>query len=543
MKKQFALLSFIAISTMAQTLTQKIDVTVVNVDVVVTAPDGTPVRGLSRDDFQLFEDGVPQPITNFYSVGTSPATVQATTAAAPPAPAPSNDDPRFRRKVLVLIDNVHISKHARDMALDQLEKFIDDRFRGGEYDWSIATVGSRLGLIMPLTSDKQRIHETIAAIRRGGARQDATESLKLSDVSPAMRHGMDQVPSNGRAQFSPDLFSYGQQEHEREIRARFTVDAVVSAARALAAADGKKIVLLLSDNRDFNDIELTYSKKGYFIQRDFISDKQTDNFGTISREIKTLKDYIVAEANASNVSFYIIDPEGLKAPADLGLPDDPGGTSGMTNSQGLFWLAADTGGRLMPGNDLNASMMQFETRSSNFYSLGFHPSHDDAKYHKLTVKLTKPGKYDLRYRTGYSNVTSEEQLERTLRSPLAMSAHASSLPVTLLTEKAEPQKRGTVLVPFRATIPISKLQFLPDGQKWNATFDVYVSVFDVDGNNLSFNRFSSSATAPSGTVNPAAKFTYRNGVVMRTGPHRIVVAFRDRATDAVGVAESMVQTE
>jgi hypothetical protein len=188
-------------------------------------------------------------------------------------------------------------------------------------------------------------------------------------------------------------------------------------------------------------------------------------------------------------------------------------------------------------------MTQFETRSSNYYSLGFHPKHDDGKYHKLTVKLNKPGNYELRYRNGYSNVSSEEQLERTLRSPMAMSAE-SSLPVTLRTEKAEPQKRGTVLVPFRATIPISKLQFLPDGQKWNASFDIYVSVFDADGKNLSFNRFSTSATAPSATVDPAAKFTYRNGVIVRKGPQqRLVVAFRDRATDAVGVAESVVQTE
>ena len=35
----------------AQTLTQKIEVSVVNVDVVVTGPDGAPVRGLTRDDF------------------------------------------------------------------------------------------------------------------------------------------------------------------------------------------------------------------------------------------------------------------------------------------------------------------------------------------------------------------------------------------------------------------------------------------------------------------------------------------------------------
>jgi len=52
---------------------EKIDVSVVNVDVTVTDRAGNPVRGLTRDDFEVFEDGRPQPITNFYAVEHAPA--------------------------------------------------------------------------------------------------------------------------------------------------------------------------------------------------------------------------------------------------------------------------------------------------------------------------------------------------------------------------------------------------------------------------------------------------------------------------------------
>lgn len=44
-------------------------VSLVRVPVVVTARDGALVRGLTRDDFQVFEDGAPQPI-QFFLAGT-----------------------------------------------------------------------------------------------------------------------------------------------------------------------------------------------------------------------------------------------------------------------------------------------------------------------------------------------------------------------------------------------------------------------------------------------------------------------------------------
>jgi len=60
---------FLALPLVAQTpVIEKIDVNVVNVDVTVTDRAGNPVRGLTRDDFQILEDGKLQKVTNFYAV-------------------------------------------------------------------------------------------------------------------------------------------------------------------------------------------------------------------------------------------------------------------------------------------------------------------------------------------------------------------------------------------------------------------------------------------------------------------------------------------
>src|SRR5216684_7915282 len=100
MRKTLVLAIFLAATTplFGQSLTEKIDVSLVNVDVTVTS-HGTPARGLTRDDFQVFEDGVAQPISNFYSVEpprTDGRTVAAATAPSASAVITDPADERFR---------------------------------------------------------------------------------------------------------------------------------------------------------------------------------------------------------------------------------------------------------------------------------------------------------------------------------------------------------------------------------------------------------------------------------------------------------------
>ena len=528
-------LAFAAALASAQTLTQKIDVSVVNVDVVVTAPDGAPVRGLTRDDFLLFEDGVAQPITNFYSVENTPRPVEGAEQPAHAVAVP--DDERFRRKVLVLIDNNHLSKRGRELALKNLEELINDRFRGGEYEWSIAGIGSHVGLAMPLTSDKKQIHAALEAIRSGGRRSDrpefndiASQSISSTDLQAVQWSAMNRTFSAART------FSQDKDDLERSMQARYTTDAIVEAARAFAGAGGKKIVLLLTDDIGLNDIETSFVTP-FSIQQRNINEWSANT----AKTLQTLKNRIIEEANASNASFYIINPEGLTASNDIGANPKP-----ETNNQAVYWLAEQTGGKLLPGNDLKTSVQRFDDISSNYYSLGFRPAHpDDGKYHALTVKLAKPGNYKLQHRMGYTNLTTDAQLGRALQSHIAvtMATNTSALPVTLTTEATESaDRRDAVVVPFSAKIPMSSLQFVPAGDQWKARMDIYVSVFDENGRNIVLKRFTAGASAASADPDPNGVFVYKNKIALRKGQtHRIVVAIRDQATDAVGMADRTVK--
>ena len=247
----FALVTFLAVPLFAQApLVEKIEVSVVNVDVTVTDRAGHPVRGLTRDDFEIFEDGVRQTITNFYVVDQN-------------APAQKDEDQRFRRKVLVVIDRNSMTPYERDHALARLEEFINDQFRGGEYDWSIAAVDVSLRMLLPPTSDKRAIHDALNEIRHGR---------------------MPRILQTQEPQTPAQLW-------EAAVAGGSTIDAIVDATRSFGAASGKKIVLLLAGDLLPNDWHLSDLK--------------------LTRYIAETRNELIEEANASNVNLYIVNPEGV----------------------------------------------------------------------------------------------------------------------------------------------------------------------------------------------------------------------------------------
>jgi len=478
------LFAFASIATAQQPLTEKIDVNLVNVDVTVTS-HGAPARGLTADDFEVTEDGKPQTITNFFAVENAPAA----TAAAPAAPP----DERFRRKVLVIVDYVHSSKILRNKALQRLEQFIDDKFTGGQYDWSIAVAGQDMRFVLPLTSDKTRIHDAIQAMRDSSTFEPAPGIKPLSlDI---------RMPFLDPAEASDDA-----------VYTAFSLRALHNGTRAFAALEGKKIILLLSEGLGnlFEDPSARILANG----------NSGSGRATAARQLITLRDALVHDANAANLNFYVLDLSGVTTI----------GTKG-----GMYWLASLTGGAFLPGNSTTASLQTFDDLSSNFYSLAYRPPHpDDGGYHRIKVRLKKPGSYSLQYREGYGAVPFEVRLERTLTSPAAamLAVQTSTIPLSLTTGSPSSAKDKT-LVPLSVSVPLRNLQFIPGAHGSNAQVDFYVSVFE-DGRNVGVERYTTKAHANDDGATSAGQLTHRATLRLRSGrQHTIVVAIHDQVSDAV----------
>lgn len=541
----FTILLAATTSAFAQSLTEKIDVSLVNVDVTVTSR-GAPARGLTRDDFQVFEDGVVRPITNFYAVEPALAG-NRNTPSTPDAVIADPTDERFRRKVLVIVDNRHVTMHNRDRALAALEHFVDDRFTGGTYDWSIALVSDKAHLMLPLTSDKQKLHETVAAIRRIVANPDRPSEEDVSRVATVTEFSDASMTTVGRGESVSgglrDLADLGTR-FQMEADATKTVDAIREAVRSFAGAPGRKIILLVTGSLGFDDSASPLNAN----PRSVVGDPAT--IAARTRWATLMRDVLIREANASNVSFYIVNSEGLMPGGDpsngdiqLGFAssiDRPMGTGSSNQLATMYWLARETGGRLMSGNSPEKSLVEFDRASSSFYSLAYKPAHDeDGKYHSIKVQLKHSG-YQLQYRTGYSSVPVSMQLARAMQSPLAITMQQSSIPIDIITGSSAP-KDGGVLVPLHATVPAKSLQFIPTGKDSVARIDLYVTVFDDRGRKISGNHVTREAHAANGTESDGNFVENRALLVKRGVPYRVVVAVHDQVTDAIGITSKTVR--
>src|ERR1051326_8327994 len=131
MRKVFLVLMAVPLAVFAQSvgplppLTEQVEVHVVNVDVSVTDKNGNPVSGLTKNDFEIFEDGKRETVTNFAAVNTV-APVAAANAHR------SRTD--VTRRILLVIDNNFLDKIDRDRALSVLQKYLDTSFNG---EWAV----------------------------------------------------------------------------------------------------------------------------------------------------------------------------------------------------------------------------------------------------------------------------------------------------------------------------------------------------------------------------------------------------------------------
>jgi len=110
----------------------KINTNLVQVDVVVTK-DGKMVMNLTADDFEIYEDGRKQTITNFAYISNVPASAPAPTAntekknknaVVPYVPVNSTDP---RRIMAFVVDDLGVAWENMPLVKRQLRKFINEQ--------------------------------------------------------------------------------------------------------------------------------------------------------------------------------------------------------------------------------------------------------------------------------------------------------------------------------------------------------------------------------------------------------------------------------
>lgn len=134
MKRSFAfalLLSILPAAGTAQrpTAGETIEVSIVNVDVFVTDKSGNRVRGLTLDDFDVFENGAKQPITNFaeYAAPYDPLPL-----AEGARRAGEGQSDRQRRTIAVFVERFRLPKIHADPVFTSMKKLLREAVRPGD---------------------------------------------------------------------------------------------------------------------------------------------------------------------------------------------------------------------------------------------------------------------------------------------------------------------------------------------------------------------------------------------------------------------------
>ena len=462
----------------------RITTNLVQVDAVVTDKNGKLITDLSPEEVQIFEDGHQQKITNFSLVNVEASAPRSGPAVpvdktAPPLLSARLHPEDVRRTIALVVDDLGLSFESTNYTRRALRKFVDEQMQPGDLVAIIRTSGG-IGALQQFTADKRQLYAAIERITwyvNGRSTVGAFAPLENNSPNDDTFKGANekaQAANNDLNQFREEVFSVG------------TLGAVGYVVKGMRELPGRKSILLISD--------------GFKIY----------SAGDADRNYRTLLALrrLIDQANRATVVIYTMNASGLQV-LGLSAADSTGGrspeeleqalsdrrTSAFESQDGLNYLAKETGGIAIHNtNDLVGGIRRVIEDQRSYYLIGYRPDEStfDAKtgrrtFHKLSLKVTRPGKFSVRMRNGFYGiseddekalaVTPRQQLLTALTSPFG----AAGVRVRLTTLFANDAKVGSYMRSL-LYINANDLTFtdLPDGAH-KAEFDVVAITFGDNG--------------------------------------------------------------
>ena len=478
---------------------ERFDIDVINVEAFVTGKDGKSVDDLTIDDFEVFEDGKKVELTNFFqndrvaSLGAESADdpPAGNAAALPSGAAPPVVPEDQRLNLVVYVDLYHLRPANKTKVLNQLGGFLEQRIGHGDRVMTIAHQRN-LKMIHPFTQDFQRIKAGIGEVSvmaTGGQTSDAerrrvTASVFCTSDNPAM--------DQQNALLSVKTFA---EQQALEIQSSMT--ALETVLRSLGGLPGRRALLYVSDGLEKQpglDLFQLYRDRFGGGRRTGDASIPDDPSMDMARTDQTRIFNKVAEtANSHQVTLYTLQARGTGGLAHTHPQeaDTSAGIAGnfiastersLSEQEPLIALADETGGSAI----VNTSNFQgaFASLSSDFnslYSLGYRSQRGgDGKYHKIEVKVKRPG-LKVRHRSGYVDNSQEKRVADRAYSSLILDLESNPLGVTV--DFATPKDQGfnKYHLPLLIRVPLSQLALLPDGDKYRGKLRIFFAVQDPDG--------------------------------------------------------------
>ncbi|MDX1385076.1 MAG: VWA domain-containing protein [Thermoanaerobaculia bacterium] len=447
---------------------ETINVKVVNVDVYVTDRKGNPIRGLTRDDFELFENRDQVRISNFYEFNDGTEVTGALGGEAPKEKKPKKkrreelftSHPGLERSpvpedqrlnLVVYVDQFNISPAGRNRTFRFLRQFLrtkldrDDRVMLVTYNRSIKVV-------RPFTSDA----ELIAAATYELEKQTGGRTLYNSERADLL----DEIDDDqARANYYSMLARVRLQAENIYNDLQFSVDGLTEVVSQLAGIPGRKAILYVSEGLELRAAEDLFWALGERF-RDQEASSSEHIMESMRYDASRLFTQVADLANANRVAFYNIDAAGLRVGGMRSAEHQ--GTLFSTNIDSihirnlqdtLLYMSDRTGGKAIVGtNGFLDGFNQIASDFENYYSLGFSPSHSGSgRRYKLDVQLTKAaakriGKHRIRYRDSYQDKPLAQEMGDATLASLVYGYQSNPLGVRLIPEDQILRDNGDYMV-------------------------------------------------------------------------------------------------
>src|SRR6266581_2411859 len=381
----------------------RITTNLVQVDAVVTK-DGKQVTDLKPEDFELFEDGHPQTITNFSYVSNVPGSAPSVNVSAKsagrdgavvpivPAVAHPHD---ARRTIALVVDDLGMSFQSMNDVRRQVLKFINEKLQPNDLVAIIRT-GGEVGALQQFTTDRRMLYSAIEHLR----------------WNPCSRTGLYVFAPAGSESTPTDAPCGGQRNLLGSLR---VLKFVVQGMRDLP---GRKSLVLFSDH-----LPIEQQEPSTLSQQSQNSDNPADtgdaDVDTDNRSYLAQLKKVAELAIRASVVIYAVDTRGLPY-TGLTAADrlSPGaGARGMNNQiqtilsnrsravfagrEGSDLIARETGGFLVR-NSNDFGLEKIADDQKGYYLLGYRPTEEtfNRKFHHLKVSLKRRG-YTVRTRAGF----------------------------------------------------------------------------------------------------------------------------------------------
>ncbi len=358
----------------------------VAIDLVTTdviARDGRDqfVADLTKDEIEIYEDGVAQELASMTLVhGGRVINLQA----PPPPPAqegiilptsrPRND--AAGRIFLIIVDDLHLDFRNTGRIRDLFKRISRTLVHEGDMFGIVSTGPSSLAI--DLTYDHKILEEAIKKITGNG--------LKPADIIQ------------------------GQDGAEGPAEVRYRAHVAFSTARDIVTqleriTNRRKAVVWVSNGFDFNPFAESRlgedpvfggrmgqtREEGREFNRNYNQGAQFAD-ADLARELGDL----TRSANRANATFYTIDPRGLVAGSDLDEQLDPVefGEHVRKTQDSLRVLAEETGGiAIVNQNNFDKGLKRIDAETSDYYVVGYYSTNPDPlkRTRKIEVKVKRDG--------------------------------------------------------------------------------------------------------------------------------------------------------